>query len=80
MIEISRYPEIVQIACELLEPHLIAQYLRELAHAFHTWYHNTPVLVENAVERNAKLTLACATRQVLANGLNLLGVGTPEKM
>lgn len=80
MIEISRYPEIVHIACELLEPHLIAQYLRELAHAFHTWYHNTPVLVENAVERNAKLTLACATRQVLANGLNLLGVGTPEKM
>ncbi|HHW4678288.1 MAG TPA: arginine--tRNA ligase [Xylella sp.] len=80
MTEISRYPEIVDIAGDLLEPHLIAQYLRELAHAFHTWYHNTLVLVEDATERNAKLTLACATQQVLANGLHLLGVGTPEKM
>ncbi|HHW4680758.1 MAG TPA: arginine--tRNA ligase, partial [Xylella taiwanensis] len=80
MTEISRYPEMVEIAGELLEPHLIAQYLRELAHAFHTWYHNIPVLVEDVAERNAKLTLARATQQVLANGLNLLGISTPEKM
>ena len=63
-----------------LEPHLIAQYLRELAHAFHTWYHGTPVLVEDAADRDAKLTLASAARQVLRNGLELLGVGAPEKM
>ena len=79
MNEISRYPEVVEAAGVALEPHLVAQYLRELAHAFHTWYHGTPVLVEDAADRNAKLTLACAARQVLANGLELLGVSAPEK-
>lgn len=52
----------------------------QLAHAFHTWYHGTQVLVADESERNAKLTLACAARQVLANGLNILGVSAPEKM
>jgi len=80
MTELSRYPEVVESAGELLEPHLIAQYLRELAHAFHTWYHGTPVLVDDAAERDAKLTLATATQQVLANGLEILGVSAPEKM
>ena len=80
MYEISRYPEVVETAGEALEPHLIAQYLRELANAFHTWYAGTPVLVEQADERNAKLALAAAARQVLANGLGLLGVSAPEKM
>ena len=69
----------VEAAGVALEPHLVAQYLRELAHAFHTWYHGTPVLVDDAADRNAKLTLACAARQVLANGLDLLGVSAPEK-
>lgn len=80
MQELSRYPEVVENAGHALEPHLIAQYLRELATAFHTWYHGTPVLVDDAGERNAKLTLAVAAQQVLANGLNLLGVSAPEKM
>ncbi len=80
MNEISRYPEVVESAGIALEPHQVAQYLRELAHAFHTWYHGTPVLVDEAAERNAKLTLACAVRQTLANGLGILGVSAPEKM
>jgi len=80
MVEMSRFPEVVEAAGLALEPHLIAQYLRELAHAFHTWYHGTQVLVADESERNAKLTLACAARQVLANGLNILGVSAPEKM
>ena len=80
MVELSRYPEVVENAGQLLEPHLVAQYLRELAYAFHTWYHATPVLVEDADARDAKLALACAARQVLANGLELLGVSAPEKM
>ena len=80
MSEISRYPEAVEAAGIALEPHLIAQYLRELAHAFHTWYHGTPVLVDDAGLRNARLVLAGAARQVLANGLGILGVGAPEKM
>ncbi|MGB3392886.1 MAG: arginine--tRNA ligase [Stenotrophomonas sp.] len=80
MNEISRYPEVVEGAGATLEPHLVAQYLRELAHAFHTWYHGTPVLVDDAAARNARLALACAARQALANGLGLLGVSAPERM
>ena len=77
---ISRFPETVHSAGELLEPHLITLYLRELAHVFHTWYHASPVLVDDEAERSAKLTLAIAARHVLKSGLSLLGVSTPEKM
>ncbi|TWI05836.1 arginyl-tRNA synthetase [Luteimonas cucumeris] len=80
MVELSRYPEVVETAAEVLEPHLVSVYLRELANAFHTWYHATPVLVDNTDTRDARLALAVATRQVLANGLDLLGVSAPESM
>ncbi|WP_256645800.1 arginine--tRNA ligase [Thermomonas paludicola] len=80
MRELSRYPEVVEAAGLTLEPHLVAQYLRELAYAFHGWYHASPVLVEDASLRDARLTLARAARQVLANGLDLLGVSAPESM
>ena len=80
MREMSRFPEVVEAAGATLEPHLVAQYLRELANAFHGWYHASPVLVEDANLRDARLTLALATRQVLANGLDLLGVSAPESM
>jgi arginyl-tRNA synthetase len=81
MIEISRYPEVVDAAAAQLEPHALAQYLRDLAYAFHTFYNAQPILVaDDAALRDARLTLAVATRQVLANGLDLLGVGAPEVM
>lgn len=80
LVELSRWPEVVEAAAQSLEPHLVAQYLRELAYAFHTWYANTPVLVEDADLRDARLALALAVRQGLANGLGLLGVGAPERM
>src|SRR5690606_3621834 len=48
MRELSRYPEVVEAAGATLEPHLVAQYLRELANAFHGWYHASPVLVDDA--------------------------------
>lgn len=78
--ELSRFPEVVEAAGATLEPHLVAQYLRELAQAFHGWYHVSPVLVDDADLRDARLALALATRQVLANGLDLLGVSAPERM
>ncbi len=80
MVELSRYPEVVEAAGASLEPHAIAQYLRELAYAFQAWYDGEPILVEDAGERNARLALAVAVRQALANGLDLLGVSAPEKM
>ncbi len=80
LLELSRYPDVVEAAADTLEPHAIAQYLRELANAFHTWYHAQPILVEDAGQRDARLALSVATGQVLKNGLDLLGVSAPEKM
>lgn len=80
MVELSRYPEMVESAARGLEPHLLAQYLREAATAFHGFYDSCPFLVEDADLRDARLTLALATRQVLRNGLTLLGVSAPESM
>jgi arginyl-tRNA synthetase len=81
MVAISRYPETVEDAAAQLEPHALAQYLRDLAYAFHTFYNAQPILVaDDAALRDARLTLAVATRQVLANGLDLLGVSAPEVM
>ena len=78
--ELSRFPEVVETAAETLEPHAIAQYLRELANAFHAWYHAQPILVEDGDQRDARLALSVGTGQVLKNGLDLLGVSAPEKM
>ena len=80
MTELTRYPEIVDAAATNLEPHLVAQYLRDLAYALHTYYHAHAFLVDDANLRDARLTLIVAVRQVLANGLGLLGVSAPESM
>ena len=80
LVELSRYPEVVEAAAAQLEPHLIAQYLTEFAHAFHTWYNAQQFLVEDADLRDARLLLARAAQRVLANGLDLLGVSAPESM
>jgi len=80
LVELSRYPEVIENAGEHLEPQLIATYLRELAGAFHAYYNSQQFLVEDADLRDARLTLAAAVRQVLANGLDLLGVSAPESM
>jgi arginyl-tRNA synthetase len=80
MVELSRYPEVVETAGQNLEPHLVATYLRELAAAFHMYYNTHQFLVDDAAIRDARLTLAQATRQVLANGLGLLGISAPESM
>ncbi|MDE2307363.1 MAG: arginine--tRNA ligase [Xanthomonadaceae bacterium] len=78
--ELSKYPELIETAAANLEPHLLAGWLRELANAFHTYYNAHQFLVEDAALRNARLTLVVATRQVLKNGLGLLGLSAPESM
>ena len=80
MVELSRYPEVVESAGQNLEPHLVATYLRELAAAFHMYYNTNQFIVDDAALRDARLALAEATRQVLANGLALLGISAPESM
>jgi arginyl-tRNA synthetase len=78
--QLARYPDLVANAAELMEPHLVAQYLRELAAAFHGFYNTQQLLVEDAALRNARIALAVATQHVLRNGLDLLGVSAPDKM
>jgi arginyl-tRNA synthetase len=78
--ELSRWPEVVAAAGEHLEPHLVTAYLHELAQAFQSYYNDHQFLVDDADLRDARLTLAQATRQVLANGLGLIGVSAPEAM
>jgi arginyl-tRNA synthetase len=77
---LSRYPEAVESAALNEEPHLLTHYLRELANDFHTYYNAHKFLIDDAALRDARLQLILATRQVLRNGLNLLGVSAPEKM
>ncbi len=74
------YPEIVEGSARELSPHLSAFYLKELAAEFHSYYTATRFLVPEAQIRNARLALVTAIRQVLHNGLRLLGVSFPEKM
>lgn len=77
---ISRWPETVRAAGEQLEPHMVTTYLLELAQSFQTYYNDHQFLVDDADVRDARLALALATRQVLANGLELVGVAAPERM
>lgn len=74
------YPEMVEAAARELSPHLIAFYLRELAGEFHSYYNATRFLVPEVPLRLSRLGLIAAVRQVLINGLELLGVSAPEKM
>jgi arginyl-tRNA synthetase len=80
MISLSRYPEVLETAALNHEPHLLTHYLRELANDFHTYYNAHTFLVGDDALRNARLNLIEATRQVIANGLQLLGVSRPDAM
>ncbi|CBV43650.1 arginine--tRNA ligase [Halomonas elongata] len=77
---LARYPEVVERAALAREPQQIAQYLQDLAAEFHTCYNAVKVMVEDDARRNARLALGLAARQVLRNGLDLLGVSAPEEM
>lgn len=77
---LDRYPEVVATAALNSEPHTVATYLRELAGDFHTWYNAHKMLVEEQALRDARVALCQATGQVIANGLDLLGVSAPEVM
>lgn len=77
---ICRYPEVVELSASSCEPHQIAYYLRELANGLHSYYNAVQLLCEQEQLRCARLCLLEAVRQVLSNGLDLLGVSAPESM
>ena len=80
MKKMAQYPEVVLLAAQRSEPHRVAICLRELAAEFHAWYNAHKILLEDRQLRGARLALTAAVRQVLANGLALLGVSAPESM
>jgi arginyl-tRNA synthetase len=77
---LSDYTLQIETAARDLAPHQIAFYLKDLAGAFHSYYNATRLLVEDGRLRAARLALAVAVRQVLRNGLAILGVSAPERM
>jgi arginyl-tRNA synthetase len=80
MQRLGEFPELVAGAARELAPHAVAFYLRSLAGEFHSYYNAERILVEDQSTRMARLALCAAVRQVLANGLSLLGVSAPERM
>jgi len=78
--QLAKYPEQVEKAGLNREPHRIAQYLRELATLFHTYYNAHHFLIDDTELRDARLNLCRATQIVTQNGLKLLDVSAPEKM
>lgn len=80
MQRLAEFPALVTQAATELSPHLVAFWLRDCASDFHAWYNAERVLVDDIALKHARLRLADATRQVIANGLELLGVSAPERM
>jgi len=77
---LDRYPEMVAKAAASAEPHTVATYLRELAGDFHSYYNAHKMLVDDPATRAARVALSEAVRQVIANGLSLMGISAPESM
>ncbi|MDR0926615.1 MAG: arginine--tRNA ligase [Ignavibacteria bacterium] len=78
--QLSRFPESILTASNKSEPHILCEYLREVASAFHLFYHNCRIIIDDAELMKARLHLANVTRIALHNGLSILGVSAPEKM
>ncbi len=80
MAKLAEYPEMLKKAADELGPHQVAFYLRELAGELHSYYNAERVLVDDNALKLARLALLLATRQVLQNGLELIGVSAPARM
>ena len=78
--ELSRYKGVIESSAVQYEPHQLAYYLRELASQFHSYYNACPFILDDQGLTQARLTVIHATKQVLFNGLSILGVSAPESM
>lgn len=74
------FPQKVELAMKEYEPSIITRYLIDLAQQFNRFYHETTILVNDEKIKNARIALVKATKQTLANGLKLIGLGTPERV
>jgi len=80
MTMLSRFPEVIELAANNRAPQHLVHFLRDLANEFHTYYNAHTFIVEDGAVRNARLALITATRTVIASGLTIIGVSTPESM
>ena len=80
LVELMRFPEMIEAAANGRAPQVMAHHLRDIAAAFHAFYNAHPILTADEEQRHARLGLCKATQLVLANGLALLGVSAPESM
>jgi arginyl-tRNA synthetase len=80
MNRLSEFGKTLTVATKEFAPHTLCFYLKDLAADFHAFYNAQRILVDNEAERNARLALLLATRQVLRNGFALLGISAPTKM
>jgi arginyl-tRNA synthetase len=80
MQKLSEFPDIVHSAAHDLAPHMMANYLKECASELHGYYNDTKFLVDELATKLARLALITATKHVLKNGLDLLGVSAPTSM
>ena len=78
--ELNRYKGIIESSALQYEPHQLAYYLRDLAAHFHSYYNACPFILEDQNLTQARLSLIYATKQVLENGLHILGVSAPDSM
>lgn len=77
---LSELPNLIEMAARELSPHHLVFWLIDCAADFHSWYNAERIMIDNQELKLARLSLANATRQVIANGLDLLGVSAPESM
>ncbi len=77
---LSRFPETVEEAASSYKPHIVSKYLLDISQAFNEFYHECPILQSDEDTKRARLNLVLAVKQVLKNGLNLLGIEAPEAM
>lgn len=77
---LGRFPEVIEVAAANRAPQHLVHYLRDLANEFHTYYNAHTFIVDDGTLRNARLVLIAATRNVIAGGLEILGVSAPESM
>ncbi|GAA5237094.1 arginine--tRNA ligase [Verticiella sediminum] len=80
MQRLAEFPAMIQSAAQELAPHHVAYWLKDCAADFHAYYNAERVLVDDEALKVARLSLLAATRQVLANGLALLGVSAPQRL
>ena len=78
--QIMRFPDVINLAGDKLEPQVVAEYLKEVAAAFHSFYHNCHIIGEEENLMKARLLLTNTARLVIRNGLTVLGISVPETM